>query len=165
MPSTARVFISDTLVIKALNTETGSGGVARDLNKTVKSILLRARAKAPVNKAADAVHRGGVRGTYAASFVRKRQGYGHILVREVWNTAPHAIYVEKGLRSTKFAPGTKGGRWETFSWTQTGGRIESHPGTGARSGRHILEEAFIWSTRKYISVGVGRAGTSGLRAL
>ena len=167
MPSTAKVFISDTLVIKALNTDTGSGGVARDLNKTVTRILLRARANAPVNKAANAEHRGGIRGTYAASFKRSRAGSnGHILRRTVWNDAPHAIYVEKGRRSTRFTPGVHSvGRWERFSWTETAGEVQWHPGTGRRDGRHTLEEAFTWSTRKYVSVGIGRAGSSSVRAL
>jgi hypothetical protein len=101
--SSSRVYISDTLIIKACNTPGGSGGVADDLNRTAKRTLQRAQALAPVNNPLNAVHRGGKVGTYKKSFKRYRRGNGHILFRAIYNDAPHAVFVEKGRKSTSFA--------------------------------------------------------------
>lgn len=158
-----KVVISDVLVFKALNAP--GGIITKDMNKTQKRIILRAQAKAPVNNPLNATHRGGVVGTYRASFKKKRWGNKNQLHRYVYNDAPHAIYVEKGRRSTRFPPGLRPGRWETFGWTQAAGAILDYPGTGARRGRHVLEEAWTWSIRKYVSVGVIRAGGSRFRSL
>jgi hypothetical protein len=39
---------------------------------------------------------------------------------------------------------------ERFGWTKYGGKIQLYFGTGARDGRHILEEAHRKNTRKYV---------------
>ncbi len=98
----SRVYISDTLVVKAMN-EGGSGGVADDLNKTMKRVRLRAVMTSPVNNPMDATHRGGGVGTYSRSFKRHRWGNGKLILRGLYNDAPHAVIVEKGRRSTSFA--------------------------------------------------------------
>lgn len=176
--SSAKVYISDTLVIKACNTTAGSGGVARDLNKTVTKIKLRAIGlsmaelrSSPLN----ATHRGGKVGTYRNSMQSKRRGNGHTLVRMVWNDAKHAGVVEKGRKSTHFGdsfyndhwpgfplPGGQRwtflgkdsilpgkGRWETFGWSRKGGLVMHYAGTGAREGHHIMARAFKFAVRKY----------------
>lgn len=176
--SSSRVYISDTLVIKALNTPGGSGGVARDLNKTVTKIKKRAIGlsmaelkSSPLN----ATHRGGRTGTYRNSMKSTRRGNGHILVRTVYNDAKHAGVVETGRKNTQFGdkfwasqwPGWnmpdggrwtvlwKGsdlrafGRWETFGWERKGGRVMHYAGTSAREGHNIMARAFKFAIRKY----------------
>lgn len=181
MPRWITVRVSDKLIIKACNTETGSGGVARDMNETAKKVKLRAIQLSPRNNPMNATHRGGVVGTYQRSFKTRRYGNGHILVREIWNTAKHAAVVEDGRRSTHWgqtfwegqwpghfhnlgrSPGERGydpnirytymknvpGPWETFGWTRKGGAVMHYAGTAGRPGKHILNRAFRWSTRKY----------------
>lgn len=176
--SSAKVYVSDTLVIKACNTPGGSGGVARDLNKTVTKIKKRAIGLSMAelrSSPLDATHRGGKVGTYRNSMKSTRRGNGHILVRTVYNDARHAGVVEKGRKSTHFGdkfyaamwpgwpmPGgqrwtylgpdseIKGmGRWETFGWSRKGGRVMHYAGTGAREGHHIMARAFKFAVRKY----------------
>jgi len=183
------VYISDVLVIKACNTPGGSGGVADEMNRMAKRTLQRAQMTAPVNNPQNATHRGGEVGTYKASFRRYRRGNGHYLLRTIYNIAPHAVFVEKGRRSTHFGDtfwgrewqktpthwlkrqggGMRGYdptiryswftkdegmlaaglKWEQFGWTRYGGRINWYAGTSARDGKHTLENAWKWSTRKY----------------
>lgn len=100
MPRWVTVRVSDKLIIKACNTPSGSGGVARSMNKTAKKVKLRAVQLSPRNNPMNATHRGGVVGTYQRSFKTRRYGNGHILVREIWNTSDHAAIVEDGRRST-----------------------------------------------------------------
>lgn len=176
--SASKVYISDTLVIKALNTPGGSGGVARDLNKTVTKIKRRAIGYSMAelkSSPLDATHRGSTTGTYRRSFKSTRRGNGHILVRTVYNDARHAGVVETGRKSTHFGqkfyndywpgwpmPGgdrftdlrsisvLRGmGRWERFGWSAKGGRIMWYAGTGKRDGHHILARAFRFAVRKY----------------
>jgi hypothetical protein len=100
MPRWITVRVSDKLIIKACNTPGGSGGVARDMNATAKKVKMRAIQLSPRNNPMNASHRGGVVGVYQRSFKTRRYGNGHILVREIWNTAKHAGVVEDGRRST-----------------------------------------------------------------
>lgn len=142
-----RVYISDALIVKACNRDP-TGLVAKDLNRTMKAIKLRAIRYAPRNKVMDAMHRGGVVGTYQRSFRTKKRGNWHTLTRVVSNIAPHARIVERGRRSTRHNPGPNA-RYERFTWTATGGTIIELPGTSGRRGQHVLQRAFEAETAKY----------------
>jgi hypothetical protein len=111
MPRWVTVRVSDKLIIKACNTPSGSGGVARSMNKTAKKVKLRAVQLSPRNNPMNATHRGGVVGTYQRSFKTRRYGNGHILVREIWNTSDHAAIVEDGRRSTRWGQTFWEDRW------------------------------------------------------
>jgi len=132
------VYISEMLVIKALNTPGGSGGVYRWIEACERDIITAARVLAPKNKIANARHRGGVTGTYKASFKGVDRGSrGHHLVRTVHNTANHAGIVEFGR------PSTRGKRYEAFSWSAYPNRpLIYTTGTSGRKGQHVLERAF-----------------------
>ncbi len=177
--SSVKVVISDTLIIKACNTPGGSGGVAKEMNDWAKRCKLRAINTSPVNDPMNATHRGGVVGTYKASFKSSRKGSnGHILRRTLLNVAPHAPYVEYGRRSTRFGdsfyakhwpgwpamPGNNHivftdlrsnsvlrskGNWELFGWTAHSGIVRWYAGTSGRDGKYVLLDSWKWSTEKY----------------
>ena len=150
-----KVYISDQLIIRACNSDP-FGIVARDMNKTMKRIKLRAIRYAPRNEVMDAMHRGGVVGTYQRSFrTNKRPSNQHIVTRTVYNIAPHARFVERGRRSTRFNPGSRG-RYEKFTWTATGGQLIELPGTRGRKGQHVLQRAWAEETAKYGAGGFVR---------
>jgi hypothetical protein len=178
MPRWKTVWISDALIIKACNTDTGSGGVSREMNKMAKKVKLRAIQLSPRNNPLNATHRGGVVGTYQRSFNTRRYGNGHVIVRVIENTSDHAGVVEDGRRSTQWGnlfwsgdrwpghymnPDRKGydpsvrytyqrtipGPWETFGWTKKGGAVMHYAGTSGRRGQSVLSRAFRWGTRKY----------------
>lgn len=154
--ATSRAYISNALVIKALNTPGGSGGVYRWVEGFADDVLRIAVAKAPVNNPLNANHRSGGVGTYKRSFHISRIGSNaHALRRSIYNDAPHARIVEYGRRSTRFAPKKVRGRyvssdpWERFTWAAIGGRVYFAAGTGGRNGNHILRDAFLAAmTRK-----------------
>lgn len=143
MAGFSRVVISDLLVIKALNTPGGSGGVWRWIEAVKRDTIKNAIRIAPTNDPLNAIHRGGVVGTYRASFRSDGRGSnGHFLRRSIYNTADHARIVEHGRRSTR------GGRWEVFYWSQHPGREIRTRGTSGRHGDHVLERAFFMAMAK-----------------
>lgn len=129
MPSTVSVDISHASVIAACNTPGGPIYEWRDRTATVA--IGNAQGRAPVNNPLNAMHRGGVVGTYRASFGWDRTGsHGHLVSATIFNDADHAIYVEEG-RSASL-------RHQTFSWTRWGGRIRTVDSTRRRPGTHVL---------------------------
>jgi hypothetical protein len=130
----ARVDIKDATIISALNTP--GGAVFEWRNDTEDAVLSNAYATSPTNDVLNAQHRGGVVGTYKASWVTRRQGNGHRVGFQIENFADHAIYVEYGRR-----PSTK---HEVFSWTghKPPGLIDLHEhGTMGWDGKHVLRNA------------------------
>lgn len=127
------VDINDALIISALNSPGGS--VARWRDEVAERIIGIARNSSPVNDVLNAVHRGGIVGTYKASWQWDRRGSNRHRVRAtVINTADHAQQVEYGRGPTE-------GR-ETFSWTGWGGAIRSVKfGTRGWEGKHVLRDA------------------------
>jgi hypothetical protein len=133
MAEGVRVNINDATVISALNTP--GGAVHEWRNDTEHDLLQWVFLTSPVNDPLNAEHRGGVVGTYKASWVTRRQGNGHRIGFQIENFADHAIYVEEGRRASW--------RWERFSWTahDPPGSIDVHArGTSGRDGRHILRD-------------------------
>jgi hypothetical protein len=144
--SAVKVIIREADVITALNTK---GGAVREWVDEVGIDTLRnAEASAPVNNPLNARHRGGVTGTYAASFRYDRRGSrGHRVIGRVTNNADHAIYVEEGRGAavTPFQGISNTGRpigGQRFSWTVWGGAIRKVEYTGPRPGHHTLRKAF-----------------------
>jgi hypothetical protein len=167
MAPSASVSISNAAVITALNTPGGAVYEWRD--EIAKEIMATAFANSPVNDPLNAMHRGGVVGTYKASWDWDRQGSGgHHVVARVVNTADHAIYVERGRSGSS--------KMQIFSWTEWEGDIRRIGGpstipsrrgrrmtdaqraynarirklprkegerTGARAGQHILAKAVV----------------------
>ena len=132
MATDVRVLIRGADVIRALNTP---GGPVREYVDNIGKDTRRiATATAPVNDPLDAQHRGGVVGTYKASFRFDRRGSrGHRVIGRVTNSAGHADIVENGRSASH--------RWQRFSWTVWGGDIRRVDYTGAREGKHILRNA------------------------
>lgn len=98
----------------AINTP---GGIAYEWrDERAKEIRDRARVMAPVNKPANAKHRGEIVGTYKRAFRWERgRGNADTMVAIIRNRAAHAIYVELGRRSSR--------EYQKFSWTRWGGEI------------------------------------------
>ena len=137
-------YFPDALVIRALNTPNGSGGVSRDLSRTAFRTKMRAIALSPRNNPMNATHRGGVVGTYQRSFKTSGKGSnGHKVLRTIWNTADHAWIVEDGRRDTRF-----GGRFWHLAWP-------GHYGTGGNRGVRYtyLNTRFVTKGGKDIDVG------------
>jgi hypothetical protein len=98
MATVTKVVISDALIIRSCNIEGGSGGVADWANRLSRKMVTFGQAIGPVGDPGDAGSRGFVVGTYKASFgwERGRRGTGHRVERRIYNSAPHAYYVEYG---------------------------------------------------------------------
>jgi hypothetical protein len=128
----ARVNINTATVWQGLHSRRGCVREwVDDLAETTKRNAERA---APVNDPLNAVHRGGVVGTYKRSFGISGAGSNqHSTKRTVYNSAPHARIVEFGRRPTR--------KWQTFSWTFWKGDIRTVTFTEGRDGQHILENA------------------------
>jgi hypothetical protein len=171
MAASVRTVISDALIIKALNTPGGSGGVYKEMERIRRSTLAIARGIAPTGKPVNAMHRGGAVGKYRASFGSDRRGSnGHYVRRAMYNSADYAYYVEHGRGSSKFDLGLReymrmrnwiartGGvpkRWERYSSEFTGGIIITSPGTSGWEGFHTLEIAFDEAIRRSkVHIGV-----------
>lgn len=135
MAAEVEVHITDRAIISALNTPGGDVFKWRD-DVAVDTVRI-AIGMSPVNDVLDALHRGGVVGTYKASWGFDRVGSnGHRVQATIYNGADHADIVEFGRR--------RSWRSETFAWTghRPPGAISTHEhGTAARNGRHILRDA------------------------
>lgn len=147
MPTTVKVYIPDTLVIRACNTPGGSGGVWKWIEAVKKDTLRNAVRIAPKGKMGNygsAYHKqqGSFPGRYRASFrVDGRGSNGHYLRRTITNIAPYAGIIEKGRPRTSR-------KWEEFTWTEYPGQIINLQGTSARPGLHTLERAFLMAMAK-----------------
>lgn len=102
---------------------------------TMHAALVACVATAPVGNPLNAVHRGGVVGTYKASFHSDRKGSNQSGLRfSISNSADHAAIVEFGRR-TVFAD-------QYFSWSR--GKHPGKPGwntrTRGRDGTHHIEK-------------------------
>ena len=144
----ARVYVSDAAIFQTTRNPKGSAGTARWMDRLALRTVAIAMEDAPVNNVQNAYHRGGVVGTYKASFSWDRRGGTRAyLKRSVWNTAKHAGIVEKGR------PSTRGGPMEVFTWSRftPPGALGALRGTGSRSGYAILERAQIkaWESSRY----------------
>jgi hypothetical protein len=132
-----RVRITDRAIISALNTPGGAVNTWR--TERAKTILDICELSSPVNDPLNATHRGGFVGEFKRSWFGDARGSsGHHVVARIYNTAPHAVYVEEGRSASQLI--------QTFSWTVWDGRIRTiggsiGGGTGARLGRHILRDA------------------------
>lgn len=131
--ATLTVNIPEANIIAALNGPGGAVSLWRD--RVAQSIVAEAIATAPVNNVLNALHRGGVVGTYKASFgwARGHQGNQHSVSAVVSNFSDHALYVELGRGPSD--------RTQVFSWTGWGGQIRRVRATRGRVGQHILERA------------------------
>lgn len=128
-----RVQISDALIIRAFQTPNSGAGVYEWRDALVLRGNQYAVAISPVNEVQDAMHRGGVVGTFAASWGWNRRGTkGHRHIGRLFNDAPHADIVDGGRREA-FA-------WQRFSWTEWGGEINAVWRTSARPGYNIIAD-------------------------
>ncbi len=107
----------------------GVGGPVREFReKCIAELKVTLPANAPVNNRLNAMHRGGVVGTYARSFKFDRMGSNQVgLQFTASNTAPHAKYVEMTSRRASK-------RYQTFSWTWWGGKVRKEQETRRRPG-------------------------------
>jgi hypothetical protein len=127
-----KVNINTATVYRGLHSQRG---VVRkwvvDLARTTERNAIRL---APVNEVENAQHRGGIVGTYKASFGISGRGSNQFSTqRTVYNSADHANIVEFGRRAVF-------GR-QRFSWTVWGGDIRSVTRTEGRPGKRVLERA------------------------
>ena len=144
--------ISDVLIIRACNTETGSGGVARWLSGVASRTKKLAEARAPVSDPLDRLHRPWDEGgTYKASFeVLPKVGNQHVIQRYVTNMAPHAVFVERGRSASSKQQFYSSRRWPVPHWS-------GH--TGAREGQNILGDSLadvLRTSRAYHAHGTLR---------
>ena len=132
--ASVKVTIPSKAIIRACNTPGGPVYEWRD--QIGLAILHQAEATAPINDPLNAVHRGLIVGTYAASFGGDRRGSsGHHVIARVYNDAPHADIVESGRPAVYSNQG--------FSWTKWRGDIRQVPATRGRAGQHILARALV----------------------
>ena len=112
--ATVNVKITDRAVIRAVSTPGGPGFEFMDtLADQIEDGAFR---RSPVNNPANAMHRGGVTGTYKASWSWDRRGTGfHGIARRVLNSSGHASVVEYGRSMSQ--------KFQVFSWTAWGGQI------------------------------------------
>ncbi len=136
MAVVAKINIKGSAIIRALNTP--GGGVYEWRDRRATQILDICELSSPVNDPLNAVHRGGIVGTYKFGWRGDRRGSrGHHVIARIYNEAPHAVYVEEGRSASV--------ELQTFSWTAWDGRIRTigghlGGGTRAREGRHILRD-------------------------
>ncbi|HEY6416444.1 MAG TPA: hypothetical protein VIX41_09410 [Acidimicrobiales bacterium] len=109
-----RVRVTDRAIITALNTP--GGAVFRWRDEVGREVKLVAEATSPINELQNAVHRGEEVGVLKGGWDWNRYGNGHVVGARVFNTAPHALYVELG-RSTSY-------KMQIFSWTEWQGGIK-----------------------------------------
>lgn len=103
-----KVVVSDSLIYEAVMAPGGDANKwLKDLNRKAGTL---AKSTAPVDDPANAATRGGVVGTYKASFGGGVRNAGMtLLVGEVYNRSDHAVYVEEGRRHTR--------KRQVFTWT------------------------------------------------
>lgn len=135
MASDVEVDISDVAIISALNTP--GGGVFEWRDEVAHDVIGKAIAMSPVNDINNAVHRGGVVGTYKASWGFDRMGSnGHRVRAVIYNGSDHADLVEFGRGVSN--------SFEVFSWRSAvppGSKVIREHGTRGYNGRHVLARA------------------------
>lgn len=144
MPGGVEVNISNTKIILVLNAP--GGGVFDWRDDVAEEITRLCRTNSPVNKVANAMHRGGKVGTFKASWKWDRLGSnGHNVQATIHNIAGHAMFVEFGR--------TGSGANQRFSWIKhkPPGSIRTHMGTGPRTGWHTLRDMTNDTMPKYMS--------------
>lgn len=144
MSTVTKVVISDALIIRSCNIEGGSGGVADWANRLSRKMVKFGEAIAPVGDPGDAGSRDFVVGTYKASFGWDRgsgaagqRGTGHRVERRIYNSAPHAWYVEYGRNaatSRRKQVFTQGFVWRATHFTM------------GWEGHHVLERVHALGT-------------------
>lgn len=139
MPQTS--YISETLVIRALNTPGGSGGVARFADRVARRMVAQAISIAPMGEVGDAGSRDGLVGVYKASFHWKkvRGGNAHHVRRDIYNSAGHARFVEFG----------RGRSWGYEKFTSHGQWRRTIRGTAGWPGQHVLGRAQALTTLEF----------------
>lgn len=101
--------VTQRTIVTAINTPGGIVYEWRD--ERAKAIRDRGRVKSPVNKKGNAMHRGGVTGTYRRMWRWERGRASTVVLRAVIrNRADHATYVEFGRRMSR--------EYQKFSWTR-----------------------------------------------
>jgi hypothetical protein len=147
LASRVSVDVNDAAIISALNAPGRAVFQWRD--DLGNAIVSAARALSPVNDPLNAVHRGGLVGTYKGSWRFSRAGSNQHRVRlTVINDSDHAEFVEYGRSPSE--------SWERFSWTRWQGAIRvARFGTRGYSGRHVLQHA----TNSAVAAATG--GTAG----
>lgn len=131
-------FISEQLIIKACNTPGGTGGVFRWNQDVGRRTVAIAKSKAPVGNALNRVHDGFRTGCYRDGFEQINRGNQHVTQSIVFNSCPHAEYVEGGRGSTSGRGYVDSSYYERFSWTGTNGRIIRSRGTIGFAARPTL---------------------------
>lgn len=101
--------------------------------------MLASHAAAPINNPLNAVHRGGIVGTYAASFHSHRTVSARAIGFVAGNRSEHASVVEWG-RSGSSRP-------QRFSSVRSRGVIEWHNATRARAGQYVMTDAVNYAMR------------------
>jgi len=116
-----KVFISDTLVIRATHPPASTGGVGRWTVKVTKAAVKAAKAAAIVGDP-DNKRPGHTPGCYKAGFAQNSRGSnGHQFHSMVWNGCPHAYFVEYGRKpSFGYEAFVTGGKWR-HSYAGTAG--------------------------------------------
>ena len=134
MPVLIDVDITSFGIISVLNTPGGDVFNWRD--RIANEIVNLCRENSPTNKRANAMHRGGVTGSFKASWRWDRVGSNGDEVKAfIENWAGHAVYVELGRGASH--------GYEKFSWTRhkPPGSVRSHlDGTRGRTGWHTLRD-------------------------
>jgi hypothetical protein len=148
--ASADVQISDRAIITALNTP--GGGVYQWRDRVGERTKIAAIDLSPVNNPGNAMHRGGVVGTYRKSWDWNRRGsHGHHVIAVVLNSAPHAQIVEYGRSGS--------GQQQVFTWTE-------YPGIRVRvggPGRIYPKRNIRGQFRRQGSSGAGRPKKIGER--
>jgi hypothetical protein len=127
--------INGTTVKQWLNGTTPPGVVTLRMNLMADAALAYAIATAPTNNPLNAVHRGGVVGTYRAGIRMERTGNQYGRGFKLIGTARHSDVVENGRSASN--------REQFFSWTRARppGSMRWYTHTGARRGRRVLINA------------------------
>jgi len=95
------VYISSVAIIKACNTDTGSGGVKRWNRKVARTAIRKLRVGARMGEEMNHMLPGRAPytpGCYAGGFNTRHSGNGHWTRSDIGNDCPHAYFVEMGRR-------------------------------------------------------------------
>jgi hypothetical protein len=132
MPSTVRVRISETLLWKHTMTYGSEMNAPGVMDRLARRMTKYGESIAPVGDVGDAGSRNWVVGTYKKSFGWERVPGGNQwqISRRIYNTAPHAYYVEFGRgMSFGYERFTSKGRW-----------YRALGGTGGWEGHYVFQQ-------------------------
>ena len=127
MARDVRVHIDKAALVTAL---TAPGGIVNNWSEvTGRKIVSQATRTSPVNNPLNALHRGGVVGTYKASWGFDMSGTNQYRTRvKVYNTADHAHWVEHGRDRSH--------GYEVFTWQHAYHLDAIHGGATSTPGGH-----------------------------